>query len=67
MQYVEKAQAELDKYAQNLPELVKVCKKYNVPPGLVLGGVSVVFTLGLLLYQGYNIVCAILTCVYPMI
>ena len=37
--------AELDKYAQGLPEFVKICKQYNVQPGLVLGGSGVALTL----------------------
>ena len=67
MEYVDKAREQLNKYAQGIPELVAVCKQYGLPADLVLGGGVLVFGLGLLIFQGYNIVCALLTCVYPMI
>ena len=67
MEHVEKARKELDKLANGMPELIAICKKYNLPADLVLGGViGVVLLIGIVL-QGYNIVCALLTCVYPML
>merc|ERR1711934_136259 len=67
MEYVDKARKELQKNAESIPELMEVCKKYQLPPDLVLGGGCLVVLLGLVIFQGYNIVCALLTCVYPMI
>ena len=67
MEHVDKARAELKKYAKGIPELVAVCKQYNLPEDLVLGGGILVFVIALIVIQGYNIICALLTCVYPMI
>ena len=67
MEYVDKARAELTNYANGIPELVAVCKQYGLPADLVLGGGVFVVLIGLVILQGYNIVCALLTCVYPMI
>merc|ERR1719230_2235677 len=67
MEFVEKAQKEFDKYASHFPEFVKICKQYNLPPGMVLAGVSATLVLLGVIMQGYNIVCALLTCVYPML
>jgi hypothetical protein len=67
MEYVDKATKEFDKYAKHFPEFEKICKQYGVPPGLVMaGGFTALIVLGVIL-QGYNIVCALLTCVYPML
>lgn len=67
MEYVKKVEKDLDKFALSQPEFVKVCEKYGLPPGKVLGGIfGVVVLLGIVI-QGYNIICALLTCVYPMI
>ena len=67
MEHVEKARKELDKLANGMPELIAICKKYNLPADLVLGGAIGVFLLIGIVLQGYNIVCALLTCVYPML
>jgi hypothetical protein len=67
MEHVQKIQVELDKLALHFPELCKVCEKYKVPPGWVLGGVGTVLSLGILIFQGYNILCALLTTVYPIL
>ena len=67
MEHVNRALDEFEKFAKNFPEFVDICKKYGVAPGMVLGGVSLlVIVLGIIM-QGYNIVCALLTCVYPML
>jgi len=49
MEHVDKARKQLDKIAQGIPELVEVCKKYNLPPDLVLGGGGSVVILGLVI------------------
>lgn len=46
---------------------MEICKKYGLPPGMVLLGVSGVLVVLGIIMQGYNIVCALLTCVYPML
>ena len=67
MEHINKAVDELDKLAEGLPELVKMCKGKGIRPGHALGAAgSLVLIVGTIL-QGYNIVCALLTCVYPMI
>ena len=54
-------------FAESMPELVKVCKDKGIRPAYVLAGVgSVVMVVGTIM-KGYDIVCALLTCVYPMI
>ena len=57
----------LDKLANAQPKLVEVCKQYGVRPGHVLAGLGVVAVILTILLHGYNIICACLTCVYPMI
>lgn len=44
-----------------------MCKKYGVPPGMVLLGLSGFIALVGIMMQGYNIVVALVTCVYPML
>ena len=57
----------MDDVANGMPELMAICKKYNVPADLVLGGaIGVTLLVGIIL-QGYNIIIALLTCVYPML
>ena len=50
MEHVDKARAELKKTAESIPELMGVCKQYNLPPDLVLGGGCVVVLLGLIIF-----------------
>ena len=45
MEYVNQVTAEFEKYAANFPELVDVCKKQGVAPGLVLLGLTSVITI----------------------
>ena len=48
------------------PEFCKVCQKAGIEPGIaVIAGGAVFLLLGVYL-QGYNIVLALVTCVYPM-
>ena len=67
MDHLKKLQKELDKYAMSQPEFVKACDKYGLPPGTVLGGILGVAILIGVITQGYNIICALITCVYPMV
>ena len=67
MDHIKKVQKELDKFALSQPEFVKVCEKYGVPPGAVLGGILGFALLVGVIIQGYNIISALLTCVYPMV
>lgn len=67
MDQVQKVLDEFEKFAKNFPEFIEMCKKYGVPPGTVLAGASAVLVLLGIIMQGYNIVCALLTCVYPML
>ncbi|MFM7853643.1 MAG: hypothetical protein ACKO96_17410, partial [Flammeovirgaceae bacterium] len=48
------------------PEYVKICKRYNAPQGLILGGVIGLLGSIMLIFQGYNIAIILLTCIYPM-
>lgn len=66
MDQIKQVEAELDKVAEGIPELVKVCDQYKVKPGWVLGGAIGAVVLIMLITQGYNMICAVLTCVYPM-
>ena len=56
----------MDKIASSFPEFKEICDKYKLPPGLILGGVGSFVTLVGIYLQGYNIVCTLITCVYPM-
>ena len=67
MEYVKKVDDALEGYVQHIPDLVKVCEKYKLPAGRVLGGILFVLTVVGVITQGYNIVCAVMTCVYPML
>jgi len=67
MEHINKAVDELDKLAEGLPELVKISKKNGIRPGHALGAAGALVTIVGTILQGYNILCAILTCVYPMI
>ena len=67
MDHLKKAEAELDKFANSLPEFKAQCEKNNVPPGMALGGLLGLSSLLLLWFQGMAIVSALVTCVFPMI
>ena len=67
MDYVKKIETELNNFAKTQPEFVKQCEKYGVPPGMVLGGVLALLLIIGVITQGYAIICALLTCVYPML
>ena len=68
MQEVDKIINQLDQVAsKNLPQLEEVCKKNGIRSGHVLAAGGVVTSILLVLMHGYNIICALLTCVYPMI
>ena len=66
MDQVENVLKELENVAQTSPEFTKVCKDAGIPPGAaVAGGLGVVLLFGVYL-QGYNIIVAMVTCLYPM-
>ena len=67
MEHVNKAEQELEKLGHHFPEFMKICEKYKLPPGKVLGGILGVVTLFGVVSQGYNIVCSLLTCIYPLL
>lgn len=57
----------LDDLAKQLPYgFHKKVKDLGAPPGAILGGAGGIFLIIFLIMEGYNIVCAILTCLYPM-
>lgn len=66
MEHVKKAEQELEKLGHHFPEFMKICEKYNLPPGKVLGGICGAITVLGVVSQGYNIVCSLLTCIYPL-
>ena len=57
---------ELNQVAQGSPDFVKVCEKAGLQPGAAILGGGVLFLLLGVYLQGYNIVLALVTCVYPM-
>ena len=57
---------EFDKIAKQNPKFVNFCKEKGLPPGQVLAGVAGLVTLLAILIKGYDILCALLTCVYPL-
>ena len=67
MEHVEKIVAQLDEVASMNPKLVEVCKKYNIRPGQVLGAAGALVTILLVITKGYDVICALLTVVYPII
>ena len=68
MENVEQIFTKLDSFAESKqPDLVKMCNQYKVRPGHVLGGAGALVTFIIVLIKGYDIICALLTCVYPMI
>ena len=67
MDKLESTFEKLDKLAKTQPKLVEVCKQYGVRPAHVLAGLGVAVGLMTILLHGYSIICACLTCVYPMI
>ena len=67
MEHAQRVLDKLEKFALSQPEFSKTCKKYGLPPGMVLAGIlSILIVIGIII-QGYNIVVALITCVYPMI
>ena len=66
MDQIKELQTELSNMAQASPEFCKVCQKAGIEPGLAIIGGGVVFLLLGVYLQGYNIVLALVTCVYPM-
>ena len=50
MDYYKHILAQLDSLAEAFPEYVKICKRYNIPQGLVLGSILGVFSLVLLIF-----------------
>ena len=50
-----------------MPEFAKICKDKKLRPGHILAGVGTVAAILGVILKGYDIVCAVLTCVYPMI
>ena len=66
MQHLDKYVEMADDFAKKIPELVKVCNKHGIKPGHVLLGGGTFFALLMVLLQGYNIICVLLTCIYPM-
>ena len=45
MEHIEKAFVELDKLAEGLPELVKICKKNGIRTGHALGAAGALVTI----------------------
>ena len=70
MQHLEKFEkyfVQLDNFAASMPEFENFCKQKSLRPGHVLAVVGVLSVVVGTIMKGYDIVCAILTCVYPMI
>ena len=67
MNHIEPYFEALDKLAKSQPKFEEVVKKQGLRPGHVGAGLIVLTLLLLVVFQGYAIICALLTCVYPMI
>ncbi len=53
--------------AENNEQFVNFCKEKGLRPGHVASAIAgVVIFLGIII-KGYDLVCGLLTCVYPMI
>merc|ERR1712072_925994 len=66
MEQIEELMKGLNNVAQASPEVVKVYDKIRIQPGAAILGGGVLFLLLGVYLQGYNIVLALVTCVYPM-
>ena len=65
---LDKLKEDLDKYAEMLgPKYNEICTKNKLPPGVLLGIIIFVSSLILIVTQGYNMLCALVTCVNPML
>ena len=67
MDVINQALDKFDEYAEHIPQLVQLCSKNQIRPGYVLGGVTTLVVLVGAFFQGYNLVSALLTCIYPII
>ena len=67
MEHVDKVVYQFDQLAKGMPAFEAQCKKHNLRPGHVLGAASALLLVLLVLFKGYDVVCAMLTCVYPML
>ena len=67
MEYLKQAEKEFDKVAVLIPKFDEICKKNKLPAGAILGGSVSFIVLLASIFQGYNIVVAVLTCVYPIL
>ena len=50
-----------------IPQFDELCKKNKLPAGAILGGVISFTVLLISIFQGYNIIVALLTCAYPIL
>ena len=65
---VDKIATDLDLYAEMMgPKYNEICKKNKLPPGVLLGIIIFFSSLILIITQGYNMLCALVTCVNPML
>ena len=67
MEHAEKVFTQLDDIANTMPEFKAMCDKQKLRPGHIMAGVLGLVTVIGVWIKGYDIICALLTCVYPMI
>lgn len=66
MEIVQEYLNELEKIANASEGFKNACAKAGVPPGIAVAGLAAsIFLIGFIL-QGYNLVFAFITCIYPM-
>jgi len=56
----------LEELAEKFPKFVKMCQKYEVPTGLVFGGVCILISFIILLIYGWSLLCHLITCMFPL-
>lgn len=67
MEKVKQLTSPLNKYGDNVPQLVELSKKTNLPTGVLLSAVVLVASILILVFFGGMILSVVFTVVYPSI
>ena len=57
---------DLEAIASASPQFKEACDKAGVPAGMAVAGIAGFFSLIAVYMQGYNLIAAAITCIYPM-